>query len=89
MVGRAADIKDLEKMLNDGEGDDALNARAIEIYERILDEGKRIKRSRGSFKNLEELRGEVEDFEQVINQIETRRHDHVLDRFKEYLRKQP
>lgn len=87
-MGRAADIDDLERMLNDGDGDDVLNARAIEIFERLRDELKRFKYS-PSVSEKDRLKAEVEDFEDTLKQIEARRHEHALDRFKEYLKNQP
>jgi hypothetical protein len=86
--GRAADIADLEKMLNDGESDVDLCKRAIEIFERLKDEEKYARRSSGSAAT-QRVKEEVTDFAKVIEQIERRRHEHALDMFKKFLEKHP
>lgn len=87
-MARAADIQDLEKMLNDGEGDEDLCDRAVEIFERLRDEERRFR----YFVNSPErkrVEDETKDFVHVIDEINERRHEHALDKFKEYLKQQP
>lgn len=80
MTINAPDIRDLEKMLNDGEGDASLSRRAIEIIERLDDERRRA-RYKMDYRTCERLAEEDADFKRVIGEILRRRHDHVLDRF--------
>ena len=79
-MARAKDIADLERMLDDGEGDSSLNQRAIEILERIEYEGK-LARQNMNIKGIETIEAETKDFERVIADIQRRRHEHVLDTF--------
>ncbi|MDO8521430.1 MAG: hypothetical protein Q7S52_04905 [bacterium] len=88
MTDRAADIEDLEKMLNGGGSDEDLCSRSIEIFERLAEEANRYRYS-GSGTQRNRIEDEVRDFADVIKQIERRRHEHALDRFKEYLTGQP
>lgn len=88
MANRAPDIVDLEKMLNDGEGDRDLCARSKEIFERLRDEAKRYQYS-GNLSEKARVKDEVRDFANVIKEIEERRHEHALDEFKQYLESQP
>jgi len=85
--GRATDIADLEKMLNDGESDAELCKRSIEIFERLKEEERRVRRTSNSAAAGQRIKEEVADFEQVIRQIENRRHEHALDAFKKFLDK--
>lgn len=87
-MDRAADIADLEKMLDDGEGDEDLCNQAIKIFERLRDEVKQHRQS-GSGAQKNRIMGEARDFADVIKQVERRRHEHALDGFKKYLEKQP
>jgi hypothetical protein len=87
-VSRAPDIEDLEKKLNSGGSYEELSRGAIEIYERFRDEAKKLKRSR-NIHERDRLSAEVDDFDEVINQIEERRGEHALDQFKEYFSKNP
>lgn len=82
-MARAKDIADLEKMLDDGEGDAALNQRAIEIVERLEYEEK-LARQNMNVSGMETIARERADFERVIADIQRRRHDHVLDVFTDY-----
>lgn len=76
----APDILDLAKKLEDGEGDEVLNNRAIEIYERLTDEFDRAK-SRGSKSDVDAVMRQGDHFHEIIEKIKARRHDHVLDEF--------
>ncbi len=80
MQGTAPDILDLEKKLNDGEGDDVLNNRAIEIFERLTEEIKAV-RAKGNKSQADSLARQVKDFDRVLTDIKNRRHAHVLDKF--------
>jgi hypothetical protein len=81
---RAPDIKDLEKMLNiDAASDDELSDRAIEIFERLLEAGKKARR----VVDREPIEKQIKDFERVTDDIIRRRSTHVLDKFYDYLRK--
>lgn len=83
-MARAKDIADLEKMLDDGEGDDALNQRAIEIVERLEYEEK-LARQNMKIRDMDIVDAERKDFERVIADIQRRRHAHVLDTFTTYV----
>ena len=84
MASIAPDICDLEKKLNDGEGDHILSQRAIEIYERLRYEMEQAKK-KGDKARYRALQDEESDFDHVLEEIEKRRHKHVLDEFDEYL----
>jgi hypothetical protein len=83
MQGTAPDILDLEKKLNDGEGDDVLSNRAIEIFERLTDEIKAAK-AKGNKSQADFLVRQVKDFDRVLSEIKDRRHAHVLDKFTQH-----
>lgn len=87
-MNRATDIADLEKMLNDGEGDGDLCNRAIEIFERLRGEAHRLKQPVHA-KERARIEAEAQDFVNVVGQIKQRRHEHALDQFEDYLDKQP
>ncbi len=79
-MARAPDIADLEKKLDDGEGDDVLCRRAIEIVERLEYEINLASRGRNA-RAVKALENERKDFERIIGEIRRRRHDHALDTF--------
>ena len=83
-MARAKDIADLEKMLDDGEGDDAINKRAIEIVERLEYEEK-LARQNMKIRDMDIVDAERKDFERVIGDIKRRRHEHSLDTFATYV----
>ncbi len=78
---RAQDIRDLEKLLNDAEGDEELSDKAIEIAKRIRTDrmraGQKVDISRAQI-----LAKENSDFKQVIAEIRRRRGAQVLDKFE-------
>jgi hypothetical protein len=87
MPSTAPDIIELEKKLEDGEGDDALNSLAIKIFERLADE-----RSEAKFRRrkalLRLLEQQNNEFGRVLLEIKRRRHLHVLDRYAQHVKKQ-
>ncbi|OGZ12877.1 MAG: hypothetical protein A2942_01655 [Candidatus Lloydbacteria bacterium RIFCSPLOWO2_01_FULL_50_20] len=85
VTGRAPDIEELEKMLNDCEDDDTLNDQAIKVFDRLVREVKRVASSHFGGERAKELKQELSDFEQVVRQITKRKHDHVLDRFNQHV----
>lgn len=78
MKSKAPDIFDLMKKLDDGECDDVLNSRAIEILERLAEE---IQSASGQHQKSDSFQEQLEDFDAVLQDIKKRRHTHVLDRF--------
>ena len=80
MSKRAADILDLEHMLDNGLGDDMLCRRAIEIYERLIEEKKKF-RYRISIEEAGVVDAQCADFKRVLKIIKRRRHAKVLDQF--------
>lgn len=84
MTVDASDIRDLEQMLNDGEGDADLSRRAIEIIERLNREHREA-RYKIDNRLRARLAHEDTDFKRIISEILRRRHDHVLDRFFEHI----
>lgn len=76
-------IEELKKMLNDGEGDDLLCGKCIEIVEWMRKEIKEIEDALDFNRALEfeELR---QDFIDVLDQITKRRHKGALDQFEQY-----
>jgi hypothetical protein len=86
MISTAPDIRDLEQKLNDGEGDDVLNSRAIEIFERLTEDLVEAKgwKDKARQRALEQ---EAKDFEDLIDEIQARRHEHVLDKFAQYIKR--
>ncbi len=80
-------IEELEKMLNDGEGDDVLCGKCIEILEMMRKEVEEINDAQDFQRALvfEELR---QDFIDVLDQISKRRHSGALDQFEQYCIKQ-
>lgn len=86
MTERAPDIKKLEDMLNDCESDDALNEQAIKIFERMVDDAFDVQlQSKDTAEGKRKLVADCDELEKVIEQIETRKHARVLDRFKKFL----
>lgn len=77
------DIADLERMLDDGEGDAALSEKAIGIF-RDLEEARKIWGFFGHI-SAEQLLREVQYFESVLHKIRTRRHDGVLRDYDAYV----
>lgn len=86
MISTAPDILDLKKKLDDGEGDDVLNNRAIEIFERLTEELNQAKGWKDKARQRA-LDQEAHDFEDLIDEIERRRHAHVLDKFAQYIKR--
>lgn len=78
---RAADIADLETMLNNGLSDAELCARSVEIYER-LKEAKKNMRYRVDIDEAKRIDTECLDFIRVLGEIKDRRHPKALDQFK-------
>lgn len=87
-MGRAADIADLEKMLDDGESDTDLCDRAIEVVERLYEDAKRFRHSSNA-PQKKRVQDEVHDLQNVLEQIARRRHAHALDKFTDYLKNKP
>lgn len=88
MASRPPDIEELERLLNNGEGDGELNAQAIKIYERIKNEARKIiPYGSLAIPRQKELYKELSDLEGVIEEIVKRRHAHVLDRFIKHVEK--
>jgi hypothetical protein len=86
MISTAPDLLDLKKKLDDGEGDDVLNNRAIEIFERLTEEMMEAKGWKDGSQQRR-LDQEVKDFEDLMNEIEKRRHAHVFDKFAQYIQR--
>jgi hypothetical protein len=86
MNSTAPDIVDLKKKLEDGEGDDVLNSRAIEIFERLTEEITEAK-GWGDQSRQRSLEQEAKDFGDLIDEIERRRHAHALDKFAQYIKR--
>ena len=86
-MDRAEDIADLEKMLNDGEGDVELNAQARRILDRIWAEAEQCfdALEAGDSSQVDRLTREADDFNAVLKEIKRRRREHVLDPFDAYL----
>jgi hypothetical protein len=86
MVSTASDIIELERKLEDGEGDDALNDLAIEIFERLSDERSEAKfrRRKALLRLLEQQNGE---FGRILLEIKKRRHLNVLDKYAEHVKR--
>ncbi len=78
---RAADIADLEAMLNNALSDAELCARGVEIYER-LKEAKKNMRYRVDIDEAKRIDIECLDFIRVLSEIKDRRHPKALDQFK-------
>ena len=87
MTQKAPLIEALENMLNDGEGDDVLCGKCIEILEMMRKEVQEINDAQDLKRALmfEELR---QDFNYVLDQITKRRHGGALDQFEQYCIKQ-
>ena len=83
---RAADIADLEAMLNNALSDAELCARSVEIYER-LKEAKKNMRYRVDIDEAKRIDKECLDFVRVLGEIRDRRHPKALDHFKEQIKK--
>ena len=83
----APQIEELEKMLNDGEGDDVLCDKCVEILEMMRKEVQEINDAQDLRRALmfEELR---QDFIYVLDQITKRRYGGALDQFEQYCIKQ-
>lgn len=84
-MSRARDIEELEVLLNNAESADKLCNQAIEIIERLVEE-KRKARYRNDHAREQTLREQERDFQNVLEEIERRRHASTLDKFKEYCR---
>lgn len=82
---RAADIADLEIMLNNALSDAELCARSVEIYER-LKEAKKNMRYRVDIDEAKRIDKECLDFIRVLGEIKVRRHPKALDQFKEKIK---
>lgn len=85
-VQRAADIADLETMLNNALSDAELCARSVEIYER-LKEAKKNLRYRVDIDEAKSIDQQCLDFLSVLGQINDRRHPKALDKFREEVKK--
>lgn len=85
MTNRARDIEELEDLLNGAESDEKLCDQAIEIIERLVEEKKRA-RYRGDYAHEQSLAQQERDFQNIILDIEKRRHPNTLDKFKEFCR---
>ena len=83
---RAADIADLEEMLNNALSDAELCARSVEIYER-LKEAKKNMRYRVDIDEAKRIDQECLDFINVLGEIKDRRHPKALDQFKAEIKK--
>lgn len=85
ITNRAQDIEELERALNDGEGDDVLNSQAIEIFNRLNGEVRKALNRQLTDEERKNLGDELLDFGRTIKEIRDRRHAHVLDRFSKHL----
>ncbi len=81
---RGPDVLELERLLNEGGDDNAINQKAIETLERLKEEG-RVMGSFGSLYLQVMHKEECDDFNRVIAAIRRRRHAHVLDQFDQHV----
>lgn len=81
---RAKDIIELERLLNDGEGDDMLCAQAIKIFERLEREMNDAGRRQSDVLRREAIKRERADFKVVLQSIRDRRHAGVLNQYDQY-----
>ena len=77
---RADDIVELERMLNAGEGDEALSDQAIRIFDRLGRDDKFLRGHRDPA-GMIHVRTHKTDFRAVLAEIRRRRHAHVLIKF--------
>lgn len=84
MNSRADEIAVLKKLLDDGEGDQEINAQAIKIW-KMIREARNVWQFFGNVR-VSDIDAEVEEFERVIREIRRRRHDHVLDTYDHFVR---
>ena len=80
----AKDIKELEEFLNEGGSFDELSDKAIEIGKRIIDRMEKLEKTRHSQSDVDALEREADDFERVMEEIDTRRGKKALERYRDW-----
>ncbi len=78
---RASDIIELERLLDDGEGDDELSRQAIAINKRLDEEMNLAGRKQQDVLKRNLIKLQRIDFHRVIGDIRRRRHDQALSRY--------
>lgn len=81
---RASDIIELERLLDDGEGDDELCKQAIKIFERLEREMNDAGRRQSDYVRREAIKVQRADFKAVLQTIRDRRHSGVLNQYDQY-----
>ncbi len=82
----ALDIKELEHLLDEAGSFDELSDKAIEIAKRIIDRVEQLDRTRHAQDDLDALERKADDFDRVMEEIDTRRGKGALERYREWER---